>query len=221
MESVVVLRFAQLAGGLLHLLANHVGVIDVAQFGSFLLCFRSGKPGFGRNKNAGVGGLRYKWLQVRLAIEDAGNFAGQCIFKVQWPQAQEFVDSAGDGAHTGVLMRNRTRLDPGAGDQQDTSVRVDVVHAVLGVVFGDKKHRIFPNRCLRQECDQTAQRQVVVGHVRSAVGITVGRAGIGGVVIWQANDNERRDFAGREFQLEIALEFRTRNWSGMPRLKVG
>jgi hypothetical protein len=75
---------------------------------------------------------------VRLGVEDAGDLSGQGVLKIHGAQAEQFVDGASNGAHAGVLVGDRAGLDPGAGHQQQAAVRIHVVHAALGIVFGHK-----------------------------------------------------------------------------------
>ena len=145
---------------------------------------------------------------MRRSVEDPGDLPSQRVFQIQRSQAEQLVDGAGDRTHAGVLVRDRAGLDPGAGHQQNAAMRVHVVHAALGVVFGDKESRVLPDGGLRQEGHDAAQGQIVVGHVRGAVGIAVGRARIGGVVVGQTDHDQRRNLAGGEPPPEIALELR-------------
>ena len=57
-----------------------------------------------------------------------------------------------------------------------------------------------------KNCHNPAQRKVVVRHIRSAVGIAVLRARISGVIVRQANHDERRNLSRSQPPLEIALK---------------
>src|SRR5581483_9040157 len=99
-------------------------------------------------------------------------------------------DGAGNGTHAGVLVRDEAGFDPGAGNKQHAAVGIDVIDAVLGVVLGDKDSRLFPDGGLREEVDDTAESQVVVGNIGGAIGIAVAGAGVGGVIAGEADDDE-------------------------------
>ena len=167
------IRLPQPSGRSLHLLANFVRIVHIAKRGGFFLCLRPGNPGLGADKHARIGGPRLVGLEMGLGVEDPADLAGERVFEIHGAESQQFIDGARDGAHAGVLVRHRAGLDPRAGHQQHAAVRVHVVHAVLRVVFSDKQRRILPDRRAGKELDDTAQGEVVVRHVGSAIRIAI------------------------------------------------
>ena len=71
-------------------------------------------------------------------------------------------------------------------------MRIDVVHAALGVVFGDEDHHVAPPGRAREKLDNAAQGIVVVGHEGGGKGITIHRARLRQVVVGQVDVKKAR-----------------------------
>ena len=96
-----------------------------------------------------------------------------------------------DHAHGAVLRAvDDAPLRIGAGDKADSAMGIDMVRAVLGVVFDDEDRRLGPQRPMADSLDEFAEGQVVAGHAGTG---TVGSGcGAMGVILTEAHDDEPR-----------------------------
>ena len=92
---------------------------------------------------------------------------------------------------------------------QNASVRIDMVCAILGVVFRYDDGHVFPVGCLRQKFYNPAQGQVIVGHVTFPEWITRLRAFPRAVVLGehQGDDLRHRFFAAQPFFFKLIHEY--------------
>ena len=63
------------------------------------------------------------------------------------------------------LTDHRAALRPGARDEAERAMSVDVVLTGLRVVFVDEDGHLPPKATVRKPFDDAAQRKVVIGHV--------------------------------------------------------
>ena len=88
----------------------------------------------------------------------------------------------------GRIHANLSRIR--ADSERDSPVSVDVVGAVLCIIFHDENRGRGPELGLGNGFDQSSQREVVVRHAGGGRPFSGG--GAGGVVLWQAHDLEPR-----------------------------
>lgn len=167
---------------LFKLFLNHRGIVHVAQSGGFLFGLGFGDPGLGGIENSCVAWKISESGEIWLRCEDAGKVTRQGVFKIQRVDFKQGVDGMRDRAHAAVVMADRPRGYPGAGDCEDTAVRVDVIDAILRIVFGDEESGVLPNRGRRKVGNDPAEGEVVIGNIAGAVGIAVRGARVCGVV---------------------------------------
>ena len=76
-----------------------------------------------------------------------------------------------------------------------------MVLAVLRVIFGHEDGHVFPERAVREQLHQLAQRQVVIRHVGSTIGESILRARVGGMIVREPDVDElwQRFLAAYEF----------------------
>src|SRR5206468_3928710 len=63
-----------------------------------------------------------------------------------------------------------------ADDEGDRTMRIDVVGAILRVIFEDEDGSVIPVRAVRDGVDDTAKRQIIVGYVGGGTGAVGARA---------------------------------------------
>ena len=98
-----------------------------------------------------------------------------------------------------------------ADDQRDGSMSVDMVGAVLGIVFENEDGSVFPVGAVRDSIDQAADGEIVIGHR----GLWSGHAGssAGGVIVGKAEHHEVRELfatarlTGFDEAVELVQEF--------------
>ena len=107
---------------------------------------------------AGMRHLRSLWIEyakirwhgderaiVGLGRESVAQVRRECVFKVERAEAEEFVDRLLNARHAAVAVRDVSRPDPRADDQQWAAMRIDMIDAALRVVLGDKNGGVLPD----------------------------------------------------------------------------
>ena len=158
----------------------------------------------------GEGGLRAG------AGEERSHDGGAGIVGVHGRRGEERFDGANhiDG---GVEVVIDERFPIGerqrrifADQKRDAAVGIDVVGAVLGVVFEDEDGGVVPVRAMRNGIGDAADGEIIIGNGSGGTGLAFLAAG--GVVIRQAKKDELRHgvfagFAGRDKAVEFVQEF--------------
>ena len=95
--------------------------------------------------------------------------------------------------------------DIGADDEADGAMGIDVVGAILGVVFDDEDGGFFPDRAFADAFDEAAESEVVAGDACLGRGF-VGRGALS-VVLAKAHDDELRQRALGNEVVEFAQKY--------------
>ena len=118
------------------------------------------------------------------------------------------------------LADHRAPLHVRADDQADRAMAVDVVPAVLGIVFIDEDRGLGPEAAVRDGLHEPAHGQVVVGHQARGVGNAA--LGAGGVVLRQVDDHEVRPLRrSSRIRWNSFRKASNRRASGMARFQPG
>ena len=126
--------------------------------------------------------------RVRPRVEGVPERRGAGIVLAEGTDSEEQADRAHHGAGGVEGAVHRAAARPWRRDDEDRAVRVDVVGAVLGVVFEGEEREGPPRRGAGQARDHAAQGEIVVGHHRAR---REGAAAAAlGVVARQVQDHE-------------------------------
>ena len=98
-------------------------------------------------------------------------------------------------------MFNVVPTGVGADYERGRPVRIDVVRAVLGVVFQHENRRFVPDRAVREVIDKLTQRQVIVGHMGGGGGSA--HSGTARVVVAEADTTEMGYGVGGDERIKV------------------
>src|SRR3984957_21139237 len=104
-------------------------------------------------------------------------------------------------------MGNIATLNMGAHDQQHAAMRVYVIYSALWIIFGYKYSAVLPHWTVRQKLDHLAQGKIVIGDIRLAQRISIGRPRVCSMVVAQTDDGQRRQRLCLEPLGEVLVKF--------------
>src|ERR1035441_1274096 len=192
-------------GGEVHSLGNLRPVLSVVQRLWQDQGGRRGRQGEFRlvEVRRGSGG---KAPRARRSVEDVGHGPGERVVQVHRRETQNLFDGAQEV--DGVVRRGdqRALLDVGARDEGDAAVRIDVVAAILRVVFDDEDQSVAGVLAVGDLLNQQAHRIVVVGLlILRNSHVVNGGIEVPGVIVHEAHQTQRGQAAASEVCIELQL----------------
>ena len=131
--------------------------------------------------------------RARRLVEDVGHGPGERVVQVHRREAQNLFDGAQEVERVVPGRDHRAPLHVGAHDVRGAAVRIDVVAAILRVVFNRKDQRVVGVGAVGNLLNQQADRIVVIGYlqVRSIHAVNRHRV-VSSVIVHEANQGQRR-----------------------------